>query len=248
MTETAPLFNFRIIDPSPLRVSRLMQVDLHRLEEWRQGVRPLSRAKRGRLRLLEAIYAGEDMVAGMRIRRIRQGLKIAQTQVGEWAGVNPHTVSEWERDWDFPTDDQVEEIVAQARLHVEEQAEAFARQPDGPVRGPHQEEAAKVKHLRDYWGLSIKELAARLGVTPSTVERWERGIMKPRQANWNKMYALQRRNQPLQVEPKPSYSRAPVRAGQRNVWRLVAIIVVSLALGGVASLSLQGFGYTQGWW
>jgi len=259
MTETAPVFNFNIIDPSALRVSRLMQVDLHRLEEWRQGLRPLSRAKRGRLRLLEAIYAGEDMSPGVRIRRIRQGLKVGQAKIGAWVGATQHMISEWERGWDFPTDDQIAEIVAQARRHVEEQAEAFARQPDGPVLGPHQEEAAKVKHLRHYLGLHTKELAAQLGVAASTVERWERGIMKPRQANWNKMSDLRMKSaittqskivmerRSLQTEPIPFTPPEPQAVNPTTPLRVIWL-VMGLLVGAGGGWIIHGFGYAHGWW
>lgn len=38
------------------------------------------------------------------------------------------------------------------------------------------------RRIREEAGLSVRELAGELGVNPSTLDRWERGLTRPRPA------------------------------------------------------------------
>ena len=50
-----------------------------------------------------------------------------------------------------------------------------------------------VKGLRERLGLTQVELATRLKVHPSAVQRWERGQSKPQPAYYERLQALARR-------------------------------------------------------
>ncbi len=116
----------------------------------------------------ELLDRGEDSSdsAAEEIRSIRKEHGLNQSEFAEQVGVSPTTVSNWETGSTTPSSDRLEEI---RNLDIEETEEEERDQISG----------AYIKKVRNELGLSQKEFAEQLGVSPTTVSNWETGSTSP---------------------------------------------------------------------
>ncbi|MFC2027731.1 helix-turn-helix domain-containing protein [Chloroflexota bacterium] len=114
-------------------------------------------------------YPLELNTLGDHLRKVRLDRNLLQRDVAQTLGVDPLTVTNWEKNHSAPQLHFIPAIIAfLGYLPVDNSTESFG---EGIVRA------------RQRQGLTQCELARRLGVDPSTLGRWERGIGLPLPAN-----------------------------------------------------------------
>jgi transcriptional regulator with XRE-family HTH domain len=101
---------------------------------------------------------------GGRVRRHRTGLGFSFKAAAEQIGVDPGTLSRWERGRRQPEGKYL--------------AKVYSFLGEDPRPAPATV-AERLKRCREMLGWSQRDLARRIGVWPSTVERWELGQRKP---------------------------------------------------------------------
>lgn len=113
-------------------------------------------------------------VFGTRLLLARRRLGLSQAELATRLGMSKNTIWEWEHGNHEP---RAETRVAIDRL-IEE-----ALSEDERV-------AMRIRSLRTGLGLTQRELAARLGVYPKTVSRWERGRRRPSEETMERVERL----------------------------------------------------------
>ncbi len=119
------------------------------------------------------------MTFGKALKELRQQKNITQSQFSEIIGVHSQTVSKWERDLELP-DLAILHFMANA-LDVSVDT-LLLTDCDKSASGSFS--SAKMGNaicrLRKRSSLTQAELARRLGVSPDTVSKWERGVISPK--------------------------------------------------------------------
>ena len=101
---------------------------------------------------------------GDHIRKARLDRRLLQQDVATLLGVDETSVWQWERNRTDPQVHFIPAIYSFLGYAPWEPAEGFA---------------AWLRQARRGSGLSRRNLAARIGVDPTTVDRWERGRRRP---------------------------------------------------------------------
>lgn len=112
---------------------------------------------------------------GEHLRKRRNELGLFQREVAEQLGVDPHSVTDWERDRKEPA--------------IRFWPAIIAFLGDDPHRAP-QTLPERLHAVRRALGLPIAEIAERLGVDEGTFGRWERGASRPRGRHANTVELL----------------------------------------------------------
>ncbi|PKN52828.1 MAG: transcriptional regulator [Deltaproteobacteria bacterium HGW-Deltaproteobacteria-13] len=95
------------------------------------------------------------------MRKNRLDKKLLQREVGRQFGVEKDTITNWEINRTFPSLSHIPKIIK------------FI----GYI--PWEVSAQNIKLCRKTMGISQKSLAKQIGVDPSTLSRWEKGIKAP---------------------------------------------------------------------
>ena len=116
-------------------------------------------------RPLSTGYPQELKTLGDHLRKRRLDLGLPQSNVARLLGVDPESVSNWERGYCSPRLQFIPRVI-----------EFLGYVPLPPLRGALGE---NIVTLRRLLGLRQETLAHRLGVDPSTLAKWERGESRP---------------------------------------------------------------------
>jgi transcriptional regulator with XRE-family HTH domain len=111
-------------------------------------------------------------IDGDRIRQRRKQLGLSQSELGRHLGVQLNTVARWERG----------EIGIDHPDWVEHQISGLERKKVKPSAPPI--DARRLRARRAALGLTVHELAERLGVPAVTVKRWESRRIEMGHAGW----------------------------------------------------------------
>ena len=110
-------------------------------------------------------YSDIPATLGEHLRKRRYERGLLQEAAADILGVDSWTLGNWEKDYTKPA--------LRCWLSI---IEFLGDDPDPEPEGLGQ----RIEWARRRGGLSIRELARRLGVDPETLRRWERGIRIPR--------------------------------------------------------------------
>lgn len=112
-------------------------------------------------------------VTSSTIKSIRDRFDLTQKQLANLLDVSSVTISSWESGNTKPQKANKEKIV-ELREKSKSDVKEMLEQDDKPV------EATGIQSIREKHGLTQKELADKLDVTPTTVSNWEQGETTPR--------------------------------------------------------------------
>lgn len=126
-------------------------------------------------------YPNEPKHLGEHLRRRRLDLKVLQREAAERVGVHEQTYRNWER----------------GKAPVVVQWPNIIRFLTYDPRQPQESLGERLKLHREGHGWSQKEAAARLGVSPSVLWRWETGLRTPKGTYLAQVYSL------LGGDPRP---------------------------------------------
>ncbi len=110
-------------------------------------------------------YPSLPVTLGDHLKKRRIELGLLQRELAKQLGVSEWTLRHWEKDSRAPAIRFVPRIIERLGYH-----------PDPEPKGLGQ----RIEWARRREGLSIRELAMKLGVDPETLRRWGRGIRIPR--------------------------------------------------------------------
>jgi transcriptional regulator with XRE-family HTH domain len=113
-------------------------------------------------------YPKELNTLGDHIRARRLDLGLFQSQVAERIGVNPLTITNWEGNASQPPVQYIPAIIQFLGYDPLEPSTSFPQ---------------RLIATRRARGLTQRQLASELGVDPSTIQGWERGLREP---SWKK--------------------------------------------------------------
>jgi transcriptional regulator with XRE-family HTH domain len=110
------------------------------------------------------LFSDSPVTLGEHLRKRRHELGLFQREVAERLGVDPHSVSDWEKDHKHP------------EIRFWPAVIAFLGYDPNPK--PHAL-GERLRAKRRRLGISIAAAAARLGVDEGTFSRWERELRRP---------------------------------------------------------------------
>ncbi|MBU1700199.1 MAG: transcriptional regulator [Candidatus Eisenbacteria bacterium] len=114
---------------------------------------------------LDRAYPTELQTIGDHVRKRRLDLGLTQQEVALMMGVNKTTIFNWEAGRVAPDLHALPEVLKFLGYDPRPQADTFPE---------------RIRQLRQGLGLSLEELAAKIGVDPSTIQKWERLGFRPR--------------------------------------------------------------------
>jgi len=105
---------------------------------------------------------------GDHLRKKRLDLKLFQKDVAKAIGVDTLTVCNWENNLTSP------------RIYLLPKVYSFLGY--NPLQSNANSLGEKIKQYRIQRGLSLRKLAKQLGIDPTTLTRWEKGMREPQRA------------------------------------------------------------------
>jgi len=142
---------------------------------------------------LAKAYPTELRSLGDHLRKRRLDLGLLQREVALQIGVDPKTVWNWEKGKAVPSLRAVPHVVRFLAYDPRQEAKTF---PD------------RIRQLRQGLGLSIEELAAKIGADPSTVQKWERLGYRPHPRLYARLAEILGIPEPPDDAPLPDRLRA----------------------------------------
>jgi transcriptional regulator with XRE-family HTH domain len=157
-------------------MAKLLGCHATSVANWESGVRqPRIRELARVIEFLGYDPRPEVATLGERLARRRTAMGVSQTSAAERLSVDPSTLARWESGRRQPEGRYLAKVLV------------FL---GGDPRPAPATIAGRLKRWREALGWSQRELARRIGVCPSTVERWELGRRVPRGAYLAKVNAL----------------------------------------------------------
>ena len=128
------------------------------------------------------------------LKKLRKRLSLTQADLAALVGVSTAAVTSWETGKTTPAR-KAREAIAELRRTRRGPADRRAAQRPGPgATGQRTTRLtpSDIRAIRKQAGLSQKEMADRLGVSPNAVSNWETGRSVPRGSNVQKVMGLRK--------------------------------------------------------
>lgn len=144
--------------------------------------------------------APEDKVEESRVTRrtlksIRKRFDLTQDELAELLEVSPGTITLWETGKTRPRDENAARIITLRNMDKEVVDEALGRSSVETGFTPDE-----IRRLRGKLGVTQREMAERMGVSPASITNWERGETQPGRQSRRALQGLQEEIREGQME------------------------------------------------